>query len=94
MARKYGDVYSLKIASGTVVVLSSAPAVHEILVKNSSIVSDRPASYLIDEATWARNLVLMRYGRLFLLTNFCFFPSMMMFQEISGDAIDVVLKKS
>jgi hypothetical protein len=70
MARQYGDVYSLKIVSGTIVVLSSVPAVREILVKNSSIVSDRPASHITDEVTWGRNLVLIRYGRLLFVFLF------------------------
>ncbi|KAG8921947.1 hypothetical protein FRC03_004745 [Tulasnella sp. 419] len=41
-ARQYGSVFSLKVSSGTVVVLSSMEAVYEIMEKNGSITSDRP----------------------------------------------------
>jgi hypothetical protein len=71
MARQYGDVYSWKIVSGTIVVLSSVPAVREILVENSGNVSDRPVSYIADEATWGRSLGFMKYGRLPLVVFLC-----------------------
>jgi hypothetical protein len=62
MAREYGDVYSLKIASGTVVVLSSVAAVREVMENNSSVVSDRPANHLARELYEGKSLALARYG--------------------------------
>lgn len=62
MARKYGDVYSLKIINSTVVVLSSATAVKEIMDKNSAIVSDRPASHFAQEITGGNHMGASRYN--------------------------------
>ena len=58
-ARQYGDIFSLKIGSGTVVVITSAEAVYEIMDKNSAITSDRPPMYFVDQVTGGHNLVLL-----------------------------------
>jgi hypothetical protein len=70
MAREYGEIYSLKIASGTVVVLSSKAAVREVLEKNSSVVSDRPANYIANEVTGGTSMALARYGIRFFVFSF------------------------
>ncbi|KAI0793048.1 cytochrome P450 [Irpex lacteus] len=44
-ARQYGDIYSLKVASGTIVVISSAAAFREVIDKNSGITADRPPTF-------------------------------------------------
>ncbi|KAK7055284.1 cytochrome P450 [Favolaschia claudopus] len=45
-ARRYGDIFSIKIASNTMVVLSSATAIKEIVDKSSWIASSRPPKYI------------------------------------------------
>jgi hypothetical protein len=70
MAREYGDVYSLKIASGTVVVLSSVAAVHEVMENNSSVVSDRPANHLAHELYEGKGIAFARYGIHFVFILF------------------------
>jgi hypothetical protein len=62
MAREYGDVYSLKMTSGTVVVLSSVAAIREVMENNSSVVSDRPVNHLAHELYEGKSFALVRYG--------------------------------
>jgi hypothetical protein len=64
MARRYGDVYSLKIINSTVIVLSSTTAIREIMDKNSAIVSDRPASHFAQEITGGNHMGASRYSEL------------------------------
>ncbi|KAG8881954.1 hypothetical protein FRB98_004050 [Tulasnella sp. 332] len=61
-AREYGDVYSLKIGPATAIVLSSAPAVKELMERRSASTSDRPPSHMVDVITDYKNLVLARYS--------------------------------
>ncbi|KAI0695237.1 cytochrome P450 [Cytidiella melzeri] len=59
-SRQYGDCYSLKIGSGTMVVISSAKAFNEIIDKNSNITADRPPNYFADQVTsGGLNMVLL-----------------------------------
>ncbi|KAF9463700.1 cytochrome P450 [Collybia nuda] len=46
-AQEYGDVFKLKVASNTMVILSSAAAIHEIVDKTGWIASSRPAMYFV-----------------------------------------------
>jgi cytochrome P450 len=62
MARQYGDVYSLKIFSRAVVVLSSITAIREVMDKNSAIVSDRPPSHFAQEVTGGSHMGASRYS--------------------------------
>jgi hypothetical protein len=57
-AREYGEIFSLKIGSQTVVVLSSAQAVHEVMDKNSGVTADRPPNHFVNIMTDGLNLVL------------------------------------
>ncbi|KAJ7845273.1 cytochrome P450 [Mycena olivaceomarginata] len=45
-SRKYGEVFSIKIGSTTMVVLSSPTAIQEIVDKNSWAANSRPVNYL------------------------------------------------
>ncbi|KAJ7170769.1 cytochrome P450 [Mycena crocata] len=63
-ASEYGDIYSLKIGSGTVVVIQSSQAILEIMDKNSASTSDRPPNHFVDIMTTGHNLVLARYGKI------------------------------
>ncbi|EIN08308.1 cytochrome P450, partial [Punctularia strigosozonata HHB-11173 SS5] len=47
-ARKYGDIFSLTLGPGVMVVLSSAHAVREILERQSAVTSSRPPSHFDD----------------------------------------------
>ncbi|KAG8969002.1 hypothetical protein FRC03_004969 [Tulasnella sp. 419] len=41
-AKQYGEIFSLKVGSGTTIVLSSLDAICEVLEKNGAITADRP----------------------------------------------------
>lgn len=61
-AKEYGDIYSLKIGPGTVVVITSMEAVRELMEKRSGNTVDRPPNYIADNITGGLNMVLARYG--------------------------------
>ncbi|KAJ7677806.1 cytochrome P450 [Mycena polygramma] len=60
-ARTYGGIYSLKIGPGTVVVLTDAAAVKELMDKRSASTVDRPPMHVADVVTGGLNLALARY---------------------------------
>ncbi|KAJ6618117.1 cytochrome P450 [Mycena sp. CBHHK59/15] len=47
-AREYGDIFSLKVGSGTMVVLSSATAIKEVVDKHAWAGSSRPGNYIAE----------------------------------------------
>ncbi|KAJ7489318.1 hypothetical protein FB451DRAFT_1024425, partial [Mycena latifolia] len=47
-ARHYSDIYSLKIGSGTMVVLSSASAIKQVVDKHGWAGSSRPDNYIAE----------------------------------------------
>ncbi|KAJ7834049.1 cytochrome P450 [Mycena olivaceomarginata] len=57
-ANEYGDIYSLKIGPGTVIVLQSSQAILEVMDRNSGSTSDRPPNHFVDIITTGHNLVL------------------------------------
>ncbi|KAJ7898542.1 cytochrome P450 [Mycena olivaceomarginata] len=59
-ARRYGGIFSLKVGSSTVVVLSDVVAVKELLDKRSATTSDRPPIHLADRITGGLHMVLAR----------------------------------
>ncbi|KAF9023921.1 cytochrome P450, partial [Hymenopellis radicata] len=63
-AAQYGSIYSLKLGSGTVIVLSSAAAVKELLDQQSWATADRFAFYLGDLVTDGMHLLLRNYDDL------------------------------
>jgi hypothetical protein len=66
-AQKYGEIVSVKLGSGTVIVVSSPQAARAILDgANNAITSDRSIQYLVDEIFSGLHLSLMRYGEYFL----------------------------
>lgn len=50
LSAKYGDVVTLDVNAGKIVVLNTAEAIHEGFVKNAAIMSDRP-SFMLNPAT-------------------------------------------
>ncbi|KAI3609029.1 cytochrome p450 [Moniliophthora roreri] len=50
-AHEYGEIYSLKIGSSTIIVISSMEAAKELMDKRSSITSDRPKNHMVDKIT-------------------------------------------
>ncbi|KAJ7916803.1 cytochrome P450 [Mycena leptocephala] len=60
-ARKYGGFYSLKLGSGTAIVLTDAAAVKELMDKRSATTADRPPLHLAEVVAQGLNLVLSRY---------------------------------
>ncbi|GAW04989.1 cytochrome partial [Lentinula edodes] len=61
-AKEYGDIYSLKIGPGTVVVITSMEAIRELMEKRSGSTVDCPPNYMADNITGGLNMVLARYG--------------------------------
>ncbi|KAG8949193.1 hypothetical protein FRC04_008991 [Tulasnella sp. 424] len=59
--KTYGDICSLKIGSGTVVVLNSLDAVHHVLVTCNAATASRPDLYILDYLTGGFYLILMKY---------------------------------
>ncbi|KAJ7076070.1 cytochrome P450 [Mycena belliarum] len=50
-SRKYGEIVSLKIGTGTMIILSSPTAIKQIVDKQGWTASSRPANYLAELAT-------------------------------------------
>ena len=63
-AKKYGGLYSLKMGTGTAVVITDRRIVKEAIDKKSAKYSNRPNSYLIDVITGGDHLLVMQYGQL------------------------------
>ncbi|CAL1699682.1 unnamed protein product [Somion occarium] len=61
-AKTYGDIYSLKMASGTAVVISSPKLLRECMDVNGGITSDRPDIHAAKLLWDDKELVLTRYG--------------------------------
>ncbi|KAI0088621.1 cytochrome P450 [Irpex rosettiformis] len=62
-ARQYGEIFSLKVGSANVIVISSAKAFREIIDKNSGTTADRPPNHFADTVTsGGLNIFLARYG--------------------------------
>lgn len=63
-AEEYGPVYSLILGTKTLIVLSSAEAVKELLDKRSAIYSDRPEMYVGQELASGGLRLLMMVSRM------------------------------
>ncbi|KAF9011144.1 cytochrome P450 [Cyathus striatus] len=50
-ANYYGDVYSLKLGSTTMIVLSSIDAIRYVIEKNTALTSDRPPNHIANAVT-------------------------------------------
>lgn len=58
-AKLYGEIYSLKIASNTMVVISSRRIVKELMDKRSSISSHRPPLYAVNDLVYKGHFLLL-----------------------------------
>ncbi len=61
-AKIYGGMYSLKIGTGTMIVLTDRRLVKQLIDKKSSIYSKRPPSYLGQLITGGDHLLIMDYS--------------------------------
>ncbi|KAK7437469.1 hypothetical protein VKT23_018540 [Stygiomarasmius scandens] len=61
-ARRYGDIYSLKIGPDTVVVVTSMKAVKELIDQQSSLTCDRPKSYMAETMYGDVHMTLINYN--------------------------------
>ncbi|KAK7032178.1 hypothetical protein VNI00_013352 [Paramarasmius palmivorus] len=59
---QYGGLYSLKISSGTAVVVNSMEVAKELMDKRSALTADRPKHHMVDKVTNGLNLALARYS--------------------------------
>jgi cytochrome P450 len=63
LAKTYGGMFSLKVGTGTAVVLTDRRAIKELLDKKSSVSSNRPTSYISQGIiTGGDHLLVMGYG--------------------------------
>ncbi|KAK5019379.1 hypothetical protein LTR16_000571 [Cryomyces antarcticus] len=64
-AKQYGGIYSLKLGTGTAVVLTDRRLIKQLVDKKSSIYSNRPPSYVGEGLiTSGDHLLIMNYGDL------------------------------
>ena len=62
-AREYGPLFSLKVGSGTIIVLSDGDSVKQVLDKQSAVSSSRPPFHIGNEViTHGNHLGVMPYG--------------------------------
>ncbi|KAJ7359864.1 cytochrome P450 [Mycena albidolilacea] len=61
-ARKYGSLFSLKIGNDTVVVLTGAAAVKELMDKRGGTTVDRPPSYVGELITGGLHILFARFS--------------------------------
>ncbi|KAG8902890.1 hypothetical protein FRC00_000485, partial [Tulasnella sp. 408] len=58
--KTYGDICSLKIVHGTIVILNSVEAVHHVLVTCNAATASRPDLYILDYVTGGFYLIIMK----------------------------------
>lgn len=63
-AHKYGGLYSLKLGTGTAIVITDRRIVKELVDRKSSKYSNRPESYVAHTITGGSHLLAMQYGPL------------------------------
>ncbi|KAG9015638.1 hypothetical protein FRB90_004645 [Tulasnella sp. 427] len=61
-AKQYGEIFSLKMANGTIVVLNTPQAVRYVLDKKNALTADRPDFFVINYVTGNLNLGFIKYG--------------------------------
>lgn len=59
MGKRYGGMFSLKIGTGTVIILNDRRIIKELLDKKSSTTSNRPTSYVAHTITGGDHLLVM-----------------------------------
>ncbi|KAK7032180.1 hypothetical protein VNI00_013354 [Paramarasmius palmivorus] len=61
-SHEYGDIYSLKISSGTAVVINSMEVAKELMDRRSAITADRPKHHMVNRVTDGLNLAHAQYS--------------------------------
>lgn len=61
-AEQYGGIYTLKLGTGTVAVITDRRLVKELVDKKSSKYSERPRSYVANLISGGDHILLMDYG--------------------------------
>lgn len=62
-AKQYGEIYTLKLGTGTAAVITSKRLVKELVDKKSSVYSERPKSYVAKLISGGDHILLMDYGQ-------------------------------
>ena len=62
-ANQYGGLYSLKLGTGTAVVITDRRLVKQLIDKKSALYSDRPKSYVADLISSGDHILLMAHGQ-------------------------------
>jgi cytochrome P450 len=62
-AKQYGGMFSLKLGTGTAVVLTDRRLIKQLLDKKSNIYSNRPPSFVVNDLiAGGDHLLVMQYG--------------------------------
>ncbi|KAG8949194.1 hypothetical protein FRC04_008992 [Tulasnella sp. 424] len=61
-AKQYGEIFSLKMANGTIVVLNTPQAVRYVLDTKNAVTADRPNFFVINYVTGNLHLGFIKYG--------------------------------
>ena len=62
-AKQYGGLYSLKLGTGTAVVITDRRLVKQLIDKKSTLYSDRPKSYVANLISSGDHILLMAHGQ-------------------------------
>jgi cytochrome P450 len=62
-AKQYGGMYSLKLGTGTAVVITDRRLVKQLIDKKSALYSDRPKSYVANLISSGDHILLMAHGQ-------------------------------
>ncbi|GAB7330838.1 hypothetical protein MBLNU13_g02377t1 [Cladosporium sp. NU13] len=62
-AKQYGGLYSLKLGTGTAVVITDRRLVKQLIDKKSALYSDRPKSYVANLISSGDHILLMAHGQ-------------------------------
>ncbi|KAE9405300.1 cytochrome P450 [Gymnopus androsaceus JB14] len=93
-----GDVMYLEVLGRKMVILDTLEAANDLLEKRSSIYSCRPNFVIFNMMGWERNLVILQYGKRFLLhrkllQNYFGRQESMAFKPISYEESIVMVKR-
>jgi cytochrome P450 family 619 len=61
-AQQYGGLYTLKLGTGTLAVITDRLLVKELIDKKSTIYSGRPSLYVVQQITGGDHILMMDYG--------------------------------
>lgn len=82
-AKQYGGIYSLKLGTGTAVVITDRRLVKQLVDKKSALYSERPKSYVANLIAGGDHILLMDYGQQWRATRKLLHGSLM--EKVVGE---------